>query len=114
MGPSKNTSKLPLIIKARRIDVIAKVFPANFLVNKGLKIDINQTTHVIKHPPMPMPKMKPNRKQGYHCEQAGRNLADYWHFLQFVAVKPTKCRVTHKKYHHLNGCHHGKTHGEKI
>ena len=48
MGPSKNTSKLPLIIKARRIDVIAKVFPANFLVNKGLKIDTNQIIQAIK------------------------------------------------------------------
>ena len=48
MGPSKNTSKLPLIIKARSIEVIAKVFPANFLVNKGLKMDNNQTIHAIK------------------------------------------------------------------
>jgi hypothetical protein len=48
MGPSKNTSKLPLIIKARRIDVIAKVFLANFLVNRGLKIDTNQIIQAIK------------------------------------------------------------------
>jgi hypothetical protein len=48
MGPSKNTSKLPLIIKARSIDVIAKVLPANFLVNKGLNNDTNQIIQAIK------------------------------------------------------------------
>jgi hypothetical protein len=48
MGPSKNTSKLPLIIKASSIEVIAKVFPVNFLVNKGLNKDTNQIIQVIK------------------------------------------------------------------
>jgi hypothetical protein len=48
MGPSKNTSKLPLIIKARSIEVIANVFPANFLVNRGLNNDTNQIIQVIK------------------------------------------------------------------
>ena len=48
MGPSKNTSKLALIIKAKRIDVIAKVFPASFLVNKGLNNDNNQIIQAIK------------------------------------------------------------------
>jgi len=48
MGPSKNTSKLPLIIKARSIEVIAKVLPANFLVNRGLNNDANQIAQVIK------------------------------------------------------------------
>ena len=48
MGPSKKTSKLPLIINASSIEVIAKVFPANFLVNKGLNKDTSQIIHVIK------------------------------------------------------------------
>ena len=45
MGPSKNTSKLPLIIKAKSIEVIAKVLPAYFLVNKGLN---KETNHIIQ------------------------------------------------------------------
>jgi hypothetical protein len=48
MGPSKNTSKLPLIIKANSMEVIAKVLPANFLVNKGLNNDANQIIQAIK------------------------------------------------------------------
>jgi hypothetical protein len=48
MGPSKNTSKLPLIIKARSIDVIANILPANFLVNNGLNNDTNQIIQAIK------------------------------------------------------------------
>ena len=48
MGPSKNTSKLPLIIKASSIEVMAKVLPANFLVNKGLNNDTNQVIQTIK------------------------------------------------------------------
>ena len=48
MGPSKNTSKLPLITKASSIDVIAKVLPANFLVNKGLNKDTNHIIQAIK------------------------------------------------------------------
>jgi hypothetical protein len=48
MGPSKNTSKLPLIIKPRSIEVIANVFPANFLVNRGLKTDTSQIIQAIK------------------------------------------------------------------
>ena len=48
MGPSKNTSKLPLIIKASSIEVIAKVLPANFLVNRGLNNDTNQIIQAIK------------------------------------------------------------------
>ena len=48
MGPSKNTSKLPLITKASSIEVRAKVFPANFLVNKGLKNDTNQIIQPMK------------------------------------------------------------------
>ena len=48
MGPSKNTSKLPLIIKASSIEVIAKDLPTNFLENKGLNIDINQIIQAIK------------------------------------------------------------------
>jgi len=48
MGPSKNTSKLPLIIKARSIEVIAKVLPANFLVNRGLNNNTNQIIQATK------------------------------------------------------------------
>ena len=48
MGPSKNTSKLPLIIKVRSIQVIANVLPGNFLVNRGLNNDNNQIIQVIK------------------------------------------------------------------
>jgi hypothetical protein len=48
MGPSKNTSKLPLIIKASNIEVIPKVLPANFLVNRGLNNDTNQIIQAIK------------------------------------------------------------------
>jgi phosphomevalonate kinase len=48
MGPSKYTSKLALIINARSIEVIAKVLPANFLVNRGLNKDTNQIIQVIK------------------------------------------------------------------
>ena len=47
MGPSKNTSKLPLITKARRMEVIAKVLPVNFLVNKGLNKETNHITQAI-------------------------------------------------------------------
>ena len=48
MGPSKNTSKLPFIIKASSIEVIAKVLPVNFLVNNGLNNDTSQIIQVIK------------------------------------------------------------------
>ena len=42
MGPSKYTSKLAFIIKAISMELKAKVFPVNFLVNKGLNIETNQ------------------------------------------------------------------------
>ena len=48
MGPSKKTSKLPLIIKASKIQVIARVLPANLRLNKGLNIKTNQYTQAIK------------------------------------------------------------------
>ena len=48
MGPSKNTSKLPLIIKANSIEVIAKVLPANFLVNRALNNDTNRIIQAKK------------------------------------------------------------------
>ena len=37
MGPSKNTSKLPLIIKANKIQVKPSILPDSCFLNKGLR-----------------------------------------------------------------------------